>query len=97
MASQGELEWAADYDGYARLAGTPASLYGLVQGAEAELFETGAVPSWCGVDLLRGWAFGLGRAEWPGRRLGVHWFALLDAISAHPEARFADVPPGRTD
>lgn len=97
MASQAEIVWATSYDGYGRLASEPAALHRLIAEAERDLLNGGAVPQWCGVDLLRGWAFGLMQPEWPGARLGTGWFALLDAISAHPEARLQDIPPGRTD
>ena len=97
MASQAEIDWAGSYNGYHRIAGSPEMLWGMVEPADRAVRETGAVPQWCGVDLLRAWAFGATRPEWPAASLGYGWFALLDAIAAHPEARFADVPPGRTD
>ncbi len=97
MASAAEIAWAGSYDGYARVAATPQALWRLVAEADEVVRTTGSVPSWCGVDLLRAWAFGATRPEWPAPSLGYGWFAVLDAISAHPEARLADLPPGRTD
>lgn len=100
LASQPEIEWAESYDAYARLAGGPAELWALIEPAHRHLRETGDVPGWCGVDFLRGWAFLLTRpaAERPGvEPLERDWFAVLDAISAHPHARLQDLPPTRTD
>lgn len=98
LASYAEVEWAGTYDAYARLAATPEALWALIEPAHRHLRRTGEMPGWCGVDLLRGWAFLLTRPERPrGEELGRDWFAVLDAISAHPDARLEDLPPGRTD
>jgi hypothetical protein len=97
MASRAEIDWAGSYDGYARIAGDAQALWALLEPADRQLRATGAVPAWCGVDLLRAWAFATTRPEWPAAPLGYGWFAVLDAISAHPDARLADLPPGRTD
>jgi hypothetical protein len=98
LASQVEIEWASTYDGYARIAATPEALWAVVEPAHRHLKQTGEVPGWCGVDLLRAWAFLLTRDDRPpGVGLGTAWFAVLDAISAHPAARLQDLPPTRTD
>lgn len=101
LASKAEIDWARSYDAYARIAATPQALWALVEPAHRELLTTGRVPPWCGVDFLRTWAFALTSpaiAELGiDTGLGAAWFALLDAISAHPESRLVDLPPGRTD
>ena len=103
LASQAEIEWASSYDAYARIDATPEMLWAVVEPAHRHLQRTGEVPGWCGVDLLRAWAFLLTRDDLPagvasaGAGLGGAWFAVLDAVRAHPEARLQDLPPARTD
>lgn len=100
LASHAEIEWASGYDAYARIAADPAILGAIIGQAHRGLRETGSVPAWCGVDLLRAWAFLLTRPaeERPGLEpLERDWFAVLDAIAVHPDARLQDLPPVRTD
>lgn len=98
-----QVHWAHEYDGYVRLAGGPHELSRLLEPAWAEFQRGGAVPQWCGVDLLRGWAFYLVRAD---RHSGGgnltedgptirEWDAVLEAIAGHPCAQPADLPPLR--
>lgn len=58
-----ELEWALAYNAYERLAENPAGLEHLLSPALDGFRTTGRVPGWCGVDLLRGWAFYLVRGD----------------------------------
>jgi uracil-DNA glycosylase len=91
-----QLEWALRYDGYRRLAATPETLERLL-GSARNCFRAHRVPpDWCGVDLLRGWAFYLARADHQagGGTLDGEWDAVLTALSAHPSARPEDRPPG---
>ncbi len=62
-AGSADVEWAHEYDGYTRLASTPEQLEKLLRRARNSYRTHGRVPSWCGVDLLRGWAFLLVRAD----------------------------------
>lgn len=55
-----ELEWALADE---RLAQDPAGLEHLLGPALDSFLTTGRVPGWCGVDLLRGWAFYLVRDD----------------------------------
>ena len=92
-----ETEWAYSYSGYERLGGEPRYLEAVVDVARDEYRRTGRVPQWCGVDLLRGWAFLLHRA---GRFssadvYGPEWDAVLQAVREHPAARPGDAPPER--
>ncbi|UDY24663.1 hypothetical protein [Nocardioides sp. Kera G14] len=99
LATQAELEWAYTYDGYERLASSPEALWSVVAPVHEALLTTGRVPEWAGVDLLRGLAFYLVRADrhQGGGSLGRAWLELLDSIRAHPAAGLADLPPARTD
>lgn len=94
---QAEIEWAHTYSGYERLAGEPRRLEVLLAGAREEYRREGVVPEWCGVDLLRGWAFYLVRADRfaGGDTLGAEWDAVLRAVRDHPAARPDDAPPDR--
>ncbi|CAB4934406.1 unannotated protein [freshwater metagenome] len=90
----GELvEWAHRYDGYARLAATPDALTELLDPARRAWLDTGGIPDWCGVDLLRGWMFWLARADYFGGSDPDEWAALAVALSRHPDAQPADRPP----
>lgn len=98
MVSDAELRWALDYNGYERFAGGTGGtevFIRLLQPAMREYEATGRVPDWCGVDLLRAWAFyrqrehhmdGLGP-------MAPDWDAVLDAIRRHPAATSSDLPP----
>jgi hypothetical protein len=94
---QRTIEWASSYDGFRRLAASPAHLERLLEGARREYAVAGAVPEWCGVDLLRGWAFYLVRADRQagGGTLDGEWKAVLRALVAHPGAAHGDRPPAR--
>lgn len=63
------IVWALTYDGYERLggreSGPPASAI-LLEPAWQEFRRSGRIPEWCGVDLFRGWAFYLDRADGVG-------------------------------
>lgn len=87
------VDWAHRYNGYERLASSMNALGELLQPVRKEYQRSGRVPEWCGVDLLRGWAFGLVRAE---RIWGMdpdEFHAVLNALRRHPAATPADVPP----
>lgn len=94
---QSEIEWAHEYDGYARLARSPEALWRLLEPADREFRSTGEIPDWCGVDLLRGWAFYLVRADRHagGGTLGRDWMAVLEALRHHPDIDQAERPPDR--
>ncbi|MBP1819303.1 hypothetical protein [Mycobacterium sp. OAE908] len=95
------VEWAHEYDGYARLARTPENLWEVIRPAREVFERTGEIPDWAGVDLLRGWAFYLVRAhrhggayeplqeEYPEIR------SITEALNRHPNARTEDRPPRR--
>ncbi len=86
-----QIEWAHTYDAYARLAGSPQALATLLEPAWREYHQTGRVPDWCGVDLLRGWAFYITRADHHGGGYGLEeggsmvpeWTAVLERIASH--------------
>ena len=101
-----QVMWAHTYSAYERLAGGqqgPRALARLLEPAWREFERTGRVPEWCGVDLLRGWAFYLAREDRfdggylldAGGAKAREWEAVLEQIAAHPSARGADVPPLR--
>lgn len=94
-ATRDAIRWAQTYNGYQRLAQDPGRLGTLLEPARHEYLRTGHVPEWCGVDLLRGWAFYLYRADYfcGGGTLDDEWLAVLDALSRHPHAERADQPP----
>ena len=96
-ATIAEVMWAHRYDGYRRLARSPADLAGLLEPARAEYDRTRRIPEWCGVDLLRGWAFFLVRRDHHrgGGSLDEEWRAVLDALHQHPDAAGDDRPPRR--
>lgn len=80
-------EWALGYPAYDRLASGLEELAALLEPARREYRATGVVPAWCGVDLLRGWAFLLHRlAELGGGAAGPEWDAVLATLARHPEA-----------
>lgn len=90
-----QLEWALQYDGYRRLANSPEKLERLLRPARNSYRSRGSVPDWCGVDLMRGWAFYLARTDHHagGGTLGEEWCAVLAALSGHPDASPDEVPP----
>lgn len=89
------FEWAHKYDGYSRLAASPEQLREVLDPAWQEFEATGRIPNWCGVDLLRGWAFYMARAYRfaGGDSFDTPWKSVFDALSQHPEARPDDRPP----
>lgn len=90
-----EVMWAHRYNGYDRLAQTPEALGRLIQPMREEWLSSRLVPDWCGVDLLRGWAFYLTREDRHrgGGTLDDEWNAVLNALRAHEAATGADRPP----
>jgi uracil-DNA glycosylase len=99
IAAPAEIFWAHRYNGYERLASSPEQLGELLRPAQAAFRGTGRIPEWCGVDLLRGWAFYLVRVDRHrgGGTLGEEWTAVLDALCRHPAATGADRPPPKPD
>jgi hypothetical protein len=97
--TQAQLRWALRYNGLERLASGPVQLEGLLGSARDGFAATGDVPEWCGVDLLRGWAFWLStfaiaadsRAVDVG--FGDEWTAVLRRLTEHPGAHGVDRPP----
>jgi hypothetical protein len=85
------IRWAHRYNGYKRLADYPPLLSEVVAPLERAFIETGAIPDWAGVDLLRGWAFLMVRADnhqcGNGSTLGRPFAAVVDAIDSHPATR----------
>lgn len=96
-----QLEWAHKYNAYARLAGSPEALTALLEPAWREYHEAGRVPVWCGVDLLRGWAFYITRADRQGGGYDLEeggpmvseWTAVLERIATHEASTAGDIPP----
>lgn len=98
MASEAELRWALGYNGYERFASSHDggdAYHRLLQPAMREYEATGRVPDWCGVDLLRAWAFYRQREHHMDgiSPMAEDWDAVLDAIRRHPAARASDLPP----
>lgn len=87
-------DWAYNYEGYERFADADR-LYSILLPAWEEFDATGQIPSWCGVDFLRAWAFYLAR--------GLHWSTdgeyerpwrpVMYALATHPHASGNDIPP----
>ena len=104
LLMQRQIVWALTYDGYRRLAGGeegPTALARLLEPAWREYQDTGRVPEWCGVDLLRGWAFYLTREDRHGGGYNLteggikiaEWDAVLKRIASHPGTRPEERPP----
>lgn len=95
MATEAELQWALTYDGYARMAHSPESLYDMLRPAMAEHAATGRIPEWCGVDFLRAWAFYRQREHHHvgHGRIAEDFHDVLDAIRRHSAAKKLDLPP----
>lgn len=95
QALNAEVVWAHTYNGYDRLAQTPEALGQLIDPLRREWLSTTRVPDWCGVDLLRGWAFYLAREDRHrgGGTLDDEWNAVLNALRSHEAATGADRPP----
>jgi hypothetical protein len=95
VATRVEVEWALRYGSNGRIAATPNELHGVLASARDAYRATYKVPDWCGVELLRGWAFvlvAMDRAA-GGGTLGHEWRSVLEAIRRHPAAKGADLPP----
>jgi hypothetical protein len=98
-----QLAWVRFYDGYRRLADSPERLGGLLVEARREFASSGAIPSWCGVDFLKGWAFYVAREDShatggysisdPDSETYAEWHAVLAALAAHSAAELEDRPP----
>lgn len=88
-------EWGHSYDGYSRLADGPSNLESVLEPARREYMRSVRIPTWCGVDLLRGWAFYLLRQDYfaGGDSLGDEWIAVLETLRKHPKATPEDLPP----
>ena len=84
--------WAHRYKGYERMAGNLEALETLLEPAHRHYQQSGEVPEWCGVDLLRGWLFALARTERIWGSDPDEWLAVERALLAHPAARPEDVP-----
>lgn len=97
MVSEAELRWAQMYDGWARFASSHDAYQRLLEPATREYEATGRIPEWCGVDLLRAWAFVRQREHHNagGGPMAGDWDAVLDALRRHPDATGSDLPPPR--
>lgn len=106
-----QIHWAHTYDAYERIAGGepgPPALAQVLEPCWREWRRTQRIPAWCGVDLLRAWAFYLVRLDRHGGGYALgeggdaidEWNAVLSRLAEHPAARAGDVPPtsgaGRT-
>ena len=96
------VKWAHEYNAYHRLAaGEFEPFMGALRVVLHPLLESfraeGVIPKWAGVDLLRGWAFYLVRLNRHenGFLLDEHpeLHGIVDAITKHPAAQEADMPP----
>ena len=100
-----QIAWAHTYNGYDRLAGGveggPEALARVLEPAWREYQGSSRVPTWCGVDLLRGWAFYLTRADRHGGGYDLakgdskvsEWQADLTRVVEHPNVRPEERPP----
>ena len=61
------IKFAATYDGYSQIAQEPENLVALYEPIRTEWRRSGSLPSWMGVDLLRGLLFFMYREDrWTG-------------------------------
>jgi hypothetical protein len=100
-----QIAWAHTYNAYDRLAGGFESetnaLARVLEPAWTEYHRSNRVPDWCGVDLLRGWAFYLTRADRHGGGYDLgeggskvsEWEAVLTRVAEHPSVRPEEMPP----
>jgi uracil-DNA glycosylase len=97
VATDEELKWALTYDGYERFSRDMSAYYELLRPAMSAYEKSGRIPDWCGVDLLRAWAFYRQREHHNlGHGLMARdWDNVLDAIRRHPAAKDGDFPPHR--
>lgn len=101
-----QIVWATRFNGYEQLAGPdggPVELAAILDPATSHWRRTGSVPPDCPLDVLRGWAFFLVRADRhgggyslePGGSAEAEFTAVLEAIAQHPGAQgVVDPPPG---
>lgn len=92
------VDWAHSYNGYHRLGGGGGMLGSVLQPLTDALQETGHVPDWAGVDLLRGMAFLLTRAAAHSEAAedvleNETFWLVVEALRQHPHARPWDRPP----
>lgn len=84
------IQWAHCYDGYKRIARGAPQLAEVLRPLRESFAQTGAIPDWAGIDLLRAWAFLLVRVDTHrqagGATLGAEFAAVVDAIDRHPVA-----------
>ena len=97
VETEAELRWAIEYDGYKRIASSPELLAEVLRPAMDEFERTGRVPAWCGVDLLRAWAFYRQREHHHDglSPMAQDFQPVLEAIRRHPDAKAEDMPPSR--
>ena len=57
------LRFAIAYNGYERIAGSPEALFRLYEPIRKEWEESGRLPDWAGLDLLRGLLFLMARED----------------------------------
>ena len=101
-----QLVWVHAYDGYERLARSPDALEALLAPARRDFRSQHAVPAWCGVDFLKGWAFYIAREDRhatggysisdPDSDTYAEWQAVLATLVSHPGGRLEDRPPMRS-
>lgn len=98
MVTNAELQWALNYDGYARVAHSPESLCEVLRPAMTEHAATKRIPEWCGVDFLRAWAFYRQREYHHDglSPIAEDFTDVLEAIRRHPAAKKRDLPPPRS-
>lgn len=82
------IAWAHFYDGYKRIARGAPQLAEVLRPLREAFAQTGVIPDWVGIDLLRAWAFLLARVDTHrkagGATLGAEFVAVVDAIDRHP-------------
>lgn len=91
-----QLDWAQRFDAYERLAGTREELQRLLGSARNSYQIQGRTPDWCGIDLLRGWAFLLAE-EIACRGTGelwAEWNAVVARIPDYPDAETTQARSG---
>lgn len=94
------IDWAQRYNGYERIAEDSPHANLVFEPLRRELLELGAIPSWAGVDLLRGWAFFIARGHrWSGHDSifvdHPEFESIAEAVRNHPAVTDDDIPPPR--
>lgn len=92
------INWAQRYNGYERIAEDHEHANPIFEPLQEKLLESGEIPRWIGVDLLRGWAFFIARGHrWSGHNsifVDCPEFELIaEAVRHHPAATPTDMPP----